>query len=85
MVLPIEVKENTQPKFEFDPQSIFELQLNETLVYEMPKVTDTEANAESVTMIEAIEGYEDLYPPFMTVINRNQTLLFEPTESIHDN
>jgi hypothetical protein len=25
MVLPIEVKENTQPKFEFEPQSIFEL------------------------------------------------------------
>ena len=74
--LQIDVKYNTQPVFVDTPQTNFFLAFNDTQLYRLPDTIDPQGNANAEILVEPFDGYENLYPPFMTNFNGNRTFEF---------
>ena len=74
--LQIDVKMNTQPIFKEFPQRLFQLTVNETLLYRLPEIIDPQGNAKTQILVEPYTNYTDLFPPFLEHFNGNKTFEF---------
>ena len=46
--------------------------------YELPEIIDREENSKSIVRVEPVIAFEELFPPFLTLLNDNMTFLFDP-------
>lgn len=78
--LYISVLENTHPDFVSNLQTSWQIDLNDTVTYQLPQWRDPQNNDQGMVYVAKMEDKEDKYPEFMQYENATTTLVFRPRE-----